>query len=871
MRIAAGLVLLMAATTAWAQAPADYDALLRQAHEHTVAGRTAEADAALLQAIEVAPDETLRAAAIFTLGVARERREDVAGAMEAFARALDLDLDGGGEWQVLALQRLAWHADRGRDGLTARAAWERLLALVDADAPEAAEALIGLARLERQAGRLDEATEHFEALLPSEAHRAWHAEAHESLSALLLAQGQTERALEHAGAIEDESRRLRAELDVGSALLDGGDAEGALELGRSILRRTPDQMAAMRLAYGAAVQANALERLRSELRAEADGEAPEAALTFLAEIARWEEDSAAAVGYLQRLAELRPQDAEVRVKLAQTALDAELLDEAEGALREALGLAPENRRAQIVLAEVLAQRGRTDEAIVQLKSAVGYDPADVASVRSLDQALQRSALHYARVEAIGEARAATGDEALMAYELARAHVDLLQYEQATEEFLRALRAEAVPARVVAIELERLVGDAIAEPEVLEAVRARLAATEAPPDAERLALARVLLVAGERETALGLLEGVTGAGSAVADLGREARFRGDRAGASELLALALTMDLAEYERADAALTLAMLQRDTGAWREALETLEATPALAGHPEALLMRARLLTDRARELEAAREAWERLAACPEPRFREAAREGMADWLFASGRLDEAEAAYVELTEERSTDEVGFEPLWGELPPLPPGMLPPGIGIAAPPADEAPLADPARAALRLAEIALRRGELEAAQARFRFVVEEYPLGPHANDALERLAFMRENLDGEGGSEARYFEAIGLMERGEAAMARELLLEIAGTRDEPLADDALMALGEVRLMQGDARAAVETWLSLPGRFAESMLAPGALLRAAEVLRGELADDPGAAEALRRVTEDYPDSAAADEARAELELLGRRDP
>ena len=208
MRIAVALVLVIAATTAWAQAPADYDALLRQAHEHTVAGRTAEADAALLQAIEVAPDETLRAAAIFTLGVARERREDVAGAMEAFGRALDLD--GGGEWQVRALQRLAWHADRSRDGLTARAAWERLLALVDADAPEAAEALVGLARLDLQAGRLDEATARFEALLATEAHRAWHAEAHESLRRC-CSRGGAERALEHAGRSR-RGARLRAEL-----------------------------------------------------------------------------------------------------------------------------------------------------------------------------------------------------------------------------------------------------------------------------------------------------------------------------------------------------------------------------------------------------------------------------------------------------------------------------------------------------------------------------------------------------------------------------------------------------------------------------------------------------------------------------------
>jgi TolA-binding protein len=171
-----------------------------------------------------------------------------------------------------------------------------------------------------------------------------------------------------------------------------------------------------------------------------------------------------------------------------------------------------------------------------------------------------------------------------------------------------------------------------------------------------------------------------------------------------------------------------------------------------------------------------------------------------------------------------------------------------------------------LAEISLRRGDLDEARERFRFVLDAHPRSDWANDALDRLAFMRDNLDGEGSAEARYFEAVALRDRGDGRMARDLLLEIAGTRGEPLADDALALLAEIAAEQGDARKAADRWLSVAEQFPESMLAPRALLRAAALLRDELEDAPAAAAALTRITEDYPDSAAAHQARAQLELL-----
>lgn len=871
-RVALTLCALLCAAVALAQedAPATCEALLSAAHEHMRAGRTDQADEALRRAIKAARTDEERAAAIFTLAALRESRADAAAggraALEVLTQALQLE--GGGEWVSRCLQRLGYHADRLRDVETARAAWERLLELVPEDSADAATALRALARIERQAGRPDLAVAHLGALLAREAHAAWHREARENLTTLLVEQGEYERALATAREIDDESRRPRLMLEVADRLLDANEAARAEEVAREVLAHEPGQMTAMRLAYRAALQRNALDDLRRELQQEATGDTPEAALAFLAEIARWEDDPPAAIGYLRRLAQLRPDDPDVRVRLGGAALDAERLDEAETALRDALRLAPEHGGALTSLAELLVRRGRTDEAIEQLKRAVGYDPADAGSVRSLDHALRRHALHHARVQAIEEARAASGDEAIMAYELAQAYVDLLRYEEATREFLRALADEGVPARAVGMELERLVVDEIAGPGVLAAVRAHLRESAAPTNAERLALARVLLAAGDREGAGELLAGLEGAGAAVADLGREVDLRGDDELAASLYAMALAMDLPEFERADIALSLARLQRDRGAWALALETLEATPSLDAHPEALLMRARLLTDHARRLDDAREAWSRLldSAGAEPRYAAAARQGMADWLFATGRYDDAERAYAELAGEQPAGDGGFAAPWDEPPPLPPGLLPHGGLPLAIPTDVA--GDPAWAALRLAEIALRRGDREEAEARLRFVATQYVQTPRANDALERLAFIRDNLGGRGSAEARYFEALGLRERGEHRVARDLLLEIAGTRDEPLADDALVMMGELRLEQGDSRAAAETWLSVAERFPDSMLAPGALLRAAELLRGELADPAGAAGALHVVIDRYPDSAAAHQARAELELLPR---
>ncbi|MFP4248568.1 MAG: tetratricopeptide repeat protein [Armatimonadota bacterium] len=839
-----------------------YHDLMVGAREQIRAQQFDDAEATLGEAITKARSDDERAAAIFTLAAMLESRGEHEAAREVLKRALELE--GGGDWLVRCLDRLGALSERLREHASAQRAWERMIEVLGEDAPQAGGILLDLARLARGSGELDRAADYLNAVLEDEAHAAWHDRAREALSEVHLTQGQFDRALGNARKIDDTSDRRRLEMRIAEGARSAGRLAQAEEIAWGILTDAPDYVPAMRLVYEAAAGQGAVEELRRGLQDEAEGDGPEDALRFLAEIARWEDDSAASVAHFERLAQLRPKDAGVRVKLGEAALRADELEKAEAALREAVRLAADDRSALTRLAEVLVEKGATDEAVAALKRAVNYDPGESATVHSLNHALKRHSLHHERARIIEEAREATDDPRLMAYEMARAQIDLLRYEEAARELLLALGDDGVPARAIAAELERLVADELAGEDVLAAVRDYVDDSAHRSAPERLALGRVLLTAGDHERAASLLEGTPGAGMAVADLAREAQMRHEDKLAATLYEMALTMEIRPEEVADVTLNLARLQRDAGDWRAALETLEDASVLDADPDALLLRAHLLTRHARRLDEARDAWDRLTALAggDSRYAVAAREGMADWLFASGRFDEAEQAYAELAGEPAHGPSAQS--WDELPPLPPGLVLPGA-VALPRALEHDASPPGRAALRLAEIALRRGDLEEAEQRFRHVADAHGETAWANDALERLAFIRENLDGSGSAERRYFEALGLLERGEDRMARDLLLEIAGTRDEPLADDALMALAEFRAAQGELQSAAEAWVSVAERFPESLRAPGALLRAGGVLR-DLGDFASAGEALRRILEDFPDSAAAHEASAELELL-----
>lgn len=869
-------ILLSAPALALAQAEdASFAAEMERAANAMETGRHAEAGQAYERALAAAQSDAERAHATWGLSRALEATGDRAAAMEALKYALELRPEtppagdaaaGVAPWLASCLQHLAFLAERAHDDDLARQARVRLIEVIGADSPQASDALLGLARAERDAGEIDRAIQRLQEMLAADAHSGRHSQARGMLAQLLTEAGRHDEALTVARAASDPIRAQMLTLVAGS-LMDAGEAAKAGEVAREVLDEVPNHPQAARLLYRSARQRDELPALRDELQAEAEERGSESAIRLLAQIATWQDDPASAVRWYRRLTQLHPDDPDLLVELGNAALEAGRHDVAEEALRAARELAPNHRGASLALGELLVRQDRTDEALELFKAAVEYDPRNVTSVRSLTQVLTRHSLHHAALETFEEARRIAEDDTLLAFETASTLKDLLRYEDAAREYLRAMEVREIPARSVGHQLERLVTDELAGEAVLGEIEAWADRTDPPAEA-RLTLARVLLTAGRNERAVELLEGVREAASEIAQLAREAQLRGDGELALQLYPLALSLDLTPDQAAEVALRMARLQHEKGAWRVALQTLESTRALHRRPEALLMRARILQYEARRLDEAREAWQQLLATAgeAPRYASAARRGLADWLFAMGKLDEAERAYAELLPGGRADD-REHPRGLDLPPLPPGFsMPRDVFdeiIGAKPGDED--ADPGWAMLRMAEISLRRGELDEARERFWAVTRDYPHSDRANDALQWLAFISENLRGERRTEQSFLQALGLRDRGETADAEMLLLEIAGTRGESLADDALLLLGELRADE-DPRRAADTWLSMAERFPESLLIPAALMRAAQIMLDELDDVEGARDALRKIAEEHPDAAVAHQARSKLDLL-----
>ncbi len=837
----------------------DLSAALSEADALWRARQYDAAEAQFSRALELAGSDEEHAQTRWMLASARQGRGDISGALEALEPVLEL---AGGPWVMRALETLASLAERERQPELAARAWQRISEVAPEGDPRRAEARLAVARQALLSGDAKGAADGLRELLAEEPPEHVARQARDMLTGVLTQLGRFEEALAVARDAEDDGRRVRLLMSVAQALSDAGHAGLAVDVSEEILALEPGHLQAMRLIYRIAVQEGTADALREELTRRAQSENPEGALRFLAEIAVWQNEPEAAVEALGRLAGLLPRDVSVRIELGRQALEAGELAAAEDALRKALELSPGNRVAAMTLAEVLIRTGRSDEAVDLLREAAEYTPTDPNAVRSLGQMLAANSLHHQALETYLEGREAADDPTLFAFEIAREYAALLQHREAAKELLAALQDDRVPARMVGYELQHLVRDEMLGDDVMDVLDGAMDQIEPGPEG-RLALAQVYLQAGRAEQAAELVAGLRGAGEELISFARDSDLRGQREMAAALYEMALEADLSPPARTDAVTRLARILAEEGRWREALAVLD-DPAVEDSPRALLLRGRLLLERARDLDAARETFERLMATGHPDYMEAAQWAMADWLFASGRLEEAEAAYAELAGDAAQQPV--EPL--QMPPLPPGfeLMPNFPEIPRSGAEEQP--DVGRAELRLAEIALRRGEIEEARERFRLVAAAHPDSPHANDALERLAFIRENLDGQGVAEEHYLKALGMLDRGALPMAEQVLAEVAATRGEPLADDAQMLLANVRAEQGEHEAAVRAWERLTERFPESLLAPEALLRGARLQRDELGDVQAAARMLRAVIEGYPDSAAAAEARSELELLPR---
>jgi TolA-binding protein len=156
-----------------------------------------------------------------------------------------------------------------------------------------------------------------------------------------------------------------------------------------------------------------------------------------------------------------------------------------------------------------------------------------------------------------------------------------------------------------------------------------------------------------------------------------------------------------------------------------------------------------------------------------------------------------------------------------------------------------------LAEIALRKGDLDLARRSYLRLVEASPASPQATQAVARMSLVAALESLPTADRDRFLTGLRALDSGKSDRARELWSEWIDDATSPLCGNLRLLLAEA-LEATDPRAAASRLEELVAALPDSPLSPYALYRAAEL---RAASEPAAAVRLARsVGEKYPDSA-----------------
>ena len=504
----------------------------------------------------------------------------------------------------------------------------------------------------------------------------------------------------------------------------------------------------------------------------------------------------------------------------------------------------------------LQRAGRTDEAAAAWRDALALRPDDAQTYRTVASAVAELRLFAEAAAVLDGGRTALGDETLFRLERAHLYGLGLDYANAAALYLDLLADEPEYLAAVRARLTRLL-DGDGAPELFAAAVERRI-TLAPLDrAFRELQSWLALERGDYDAALDAVRALD-------------RLEGEEGQA--LVAFAAQAEAAEAGGAAAR-----------ALDEALGRYPTGPAAAA---ARLARARLWDAQARAARGVTPA------------ADSARAGYAAFLDRHPAHTDAPAAALALADllrDRFGDFEGAET---------------ALALATGSRDEAVAS---RARLALGEVALRRGDLDAARARFSDVDEGLRIGPLAEQAryelalldfyeglvysaLARVEALDENTAADASNDAialrvtlgetlnqdeppdedlarlrTYARAALAFRRGRAEEALAGLDSLdaappAMPGADALGDESLYLRASVLRASGQARDAVDVLDRLAEQHPLSFFRDRALRFQAQVLDADLGDSGGAAERYDRLLALFPGSLYAPEARVELRRL-----
>lgn len=523
-------------------------------------------------------------------------------------------------------------------------------------------------------------------------------------------------------------------------------------------------------------------------------------------------------------------------------------DELITLIEKGLKRSPRNFQLRISLGDVYCRAGEREKALQLWEDVIKDFPSTASVYRSVAMSLIQNRLFEEAIELYKKGRKRVGSKTLFALDLANLYVGMLNYKEATEEYLNFLEERPNQLSFVENRLLSLANDPEAFNLIIQVLKEKVNRNKENILFRKL-LAGFYLRAEEYEKAFQQYQGI------------ERMLRGTQAlSGQEIFRFAETaLKEGAYEHAERAYQellqgypkfphkiranfgLAQSYQGRGLLDKAISWYEKI--IRTYPESpWAAEAYLRIGDIKFKYNLREAIEAfstvLTKFPKGPQRFQAMFRLSDCLIAKGDITGAKEKIYQAMQE--------------------GKLQNGIVE--------------QALFKLAELDFMEGKFDEALRKFNEVVGGSGgdfQGDYINDALEYILLIEENQE-QPEALLLYAQALNLIKMRKYLKAIEKLKTLVDNYPKaPLNDRVFLQIGELNRLQGKFKEAIRAYQRLIDGFPQSTLCDLAQERIGEVYERDLKDIPKAQQAYELVLTKYPDSLLADSVRKRIRRLERR--
>jgi len=172
----------------------------------------------------------------------------------------------------------------------------------------------------------------------------------------------------------------------------------------------------------------------------------------------------------------------------------------------------------------------------------------------------------------------------------------------------------------------------------------------------------------------------------------------------------------------------------------------------------------------------------------------------------------------------------------------------------------------RLADVYFYKGDLEQSAESYQKIINDFPKGMFVNNSLERLNFIKDNLEMSRPFLKDFSRALLLEYQENFSEAEKLFEKIARAKVSTLSDAALMEKSSLLRKKRDFKSSILEYQSLNDKFPQSPYLPLALKSIGEIYMQDLKENQKAKETFELFLKKFPTSLYVQEVREKLKAL-----